>query len=172
MMLSFETTLLQFDQQGEKTGWTYFAIDATRAEQLKSNNRQSFRVKGFIDNTPFAQVAIMPMGDGNFIFPVNADLRRTTKRKAGMKVKIQIEFDDTPFLPSAVLMECLDDFPEAKDFFLSLTLSHQRYFTNWIELAKTDATKTKRITMAIDAFMHKWGYPEMIRAGKSTKSQH
>jgi hypothetical protein len=26
-MLSFETTLLQFDKQGEKTGWTYFAID-------------------------------------------------------------------------------------------------------------------------------------------------
>ncbi len=75
----------------------------------------------------------MPMGDGNFIFPVNADLRKASKRKAGMKVKIKIEVDDTPFSPSAELMECLDDYPDAKDFFLSLTLSHQRYFTNWIE---------------------------------------
>ena len=168
-MLSFETTLLQFDKQGEKTGWTYFAIDTTMAEQLKPNNRQSFRVKGFLDNTPFQQVAVMPMGDGHFIFPVNAELRRASKRKAGMKVKIKIEVDDTPFSPSAELMECLEDIPEAKDFFLSLTLSHQRYFTNWIESAKTDITKAKRITMAISAFMNKWGYPEMIRANKANK---
>lgn len=169
-MLSFETTLLQFGKQGEKTGWTYFDIPAAMAEELKPNNRQSFRVKGFLDNTPFHQVAVMPMGDGNFIFPVNADLRRATKRKAGMKVKITIEVDNTPFSPSAELIECLDDIPEAKDFFLSLTLSHQRYFTNWIESAKTDVTKAKRIAMAIHAFQQQWGYPEMIRANKVNRT--
>lgn len=114
-MISFETVLLQFDKQGEKTGWTYFDIDTTLAEQLKPNNRQAFRVKGFLEDTPFSQVAVMPMGDGNFIFPVNADLRRASKRKAGMKVKIQIEIDVTPFSPSAELMECMDDLPEAKE---------------------------------------------------------
>jgi hypothetical protein len=168
-MISFETVLLQFEKQGEKTGWTYFDIDVSLAEQLKPNNRQSFRVKGFIDNTPFQQVAVMPMGAGHFIFPVNADLRRASKRKAGMKVKIKIEVDDTPFSPSAELMDCIEDLPEAKDFFLSLTLSHQRYFTNWIDSAKTDATKAKRIAMAINAFINKWGYPEMVRANKVAK---
>ncbi len=67
-MLSFETTLLQFDKQGEKTGWTYFAIDTAMAEQLKPNNRQSFRVKGFLDNTPFQQVAVICLWGMGILF--------------------------------------------------------------------------------------------------------
>jgi hypothetical protein len=41
--------------------------------------------------------------------------------------------------------------------------SHRNYFSKWIDSAKTDATKTKRIAMAVNALSKKWGYPEMMR---------
>jgi hypothetical protein len=46
-------------------------------------------------------------------------------------------------------------------------MSHQVYFSKWIESAKTNATKTKRIVMALTAFSKKQGYPEMIRENKN-----
>nr|MBP8244154.1 YdeI/OmpD-associated family protein [Chitinophagaceae bacterium] len=53
----------------------------------------------------------------------------------------------------------------AKAFFESLTGSHQRYFSKWIDSAKTEPTRVKRITMAVNALAKKWGYGEMIRGG-------
>ena len=41
--------------------------------------------------------------------------------------------------------------------------------SKWIDDAKTEPTRVKRITMAVTALAKKWGYPEMIRSsqGKS-----
>ena len=39
-MVHFITTILKFDKQGEKTGWTYIEIPADIAEQLKPNNKK------------------------------------------------------------------------------------------------------------------------------------
>ena len=51
-------------------------------------------------------------------------------------------------------------------FFKTLPGSHQRYFSKWIEDAKTMQTKTKRIVMALTAFSKKQGFPEMMRENK------
>ncbi|MBN8785519.1 MAG: YdeI/OmpD-associated family protein, partial [Terrimonas sp.] len=45
----------------------------------------------------------------------------------------------------------------------------QNYFSKWIESAKTEATRAKRIAMTVSATAKKWGYPEMIRAAKKEK---
>ena len=50
-------------------------------EGLKSNNKKSFRVKGLLDKHTIKQVAVMPMGDGTFILPLNADIRKATGKK-------------------------------------------------------------------------------------------
>jgi len=39
----------------------------------------------------------------------------------------------------------------------------RKYFSNWIESAKTDETKTKRIAQTINALSKKWDYGQMIR---------
>ena len=66
-------------------------------------------------------------------------------------------------------MECLADEPAASAFFQSLAGSHQRYFSKWIDSAKTEPTRTKRIALAVNALAKKWGYPEMIRASQEKK---
>jgi uncharacterized protein YdeI (YjbR/CyaY-like superfamily) len=68
-------------------------------------------------------------------------------------------------------MACLSDEPSAKRFFQTLPGSHQRYFGKWIESAKTEQTKTKRIANAISALAKDMGYPEMMRDLKNDKDQ-
>ena len=68
-MITYTTTILKFDKQGEKTGWTYIDVPAEIAAQLKAGYKKSFRVKGKLDNLNIAQVALLPMGNGNFIMP-------------------------------------------------------------------------------------------------------
>ena len=61
-------------------------------------------------------------------------------------------------------MDCLADEPAAIEFFKTLAGSHQRYFSKWIDSAKTIETKTKRIAWAVTALAKKQGYGEMIRS--------
>ncbi len=165
-VVKFTATLHKFDKQGEKTGWTYFEIPADLVQKLKPGNKKEFKVKGKLDNYSINRVSILPMGGGPFIMPVNAGMRKAIGKKQGAMIKVQLQADDSAFVFNADFMDCLNDEPKAKEFFQSLTGSHQRYFSKWIDSAKTDETKAKRIAMAVNALAKKWGYPEMLRAQK------
>ncbi len=170
-VICFKTTLLQFAQQGEKTGWTYIAITEEAAQQLKPGNKKSFRVKGKLDDYPISRVALMPMGDGRFIMAINAEMRKGIKKNKGAVVTVTIEVDPGEIEPPAELMECMLDEPEALAFYKTLAKSHQLYFTKWIISAKTDETKTKRIAHAVNAFTKKQGYAEMMRTIKKDREE-
>jgi len=162
--VKFTATLHKFEKQGEKTGWTYFEVPAAIVQKLKPGNKKEFKVKGKLDNYAISRVSLLPMGGGPFIMPVNAAMRKGIGKRHGAMINVQLEADDSAFVFNKDLMECLDFEPKAKEFFQSLTGSHQRYFSKWIDSAKTEATKTKRIAMAVNALAKKWGYPEMLRA--------
>jgi hypothetical protein len=168
-MVSFTATLLQFDQQGEKTGWTYIEIPADIAQKIKPNNKKAFRVKGKLDSFSIKSVAIMPMGGGNFILAVNATMRKGIGKRKGAMVKVQLQEDKAEIPLNAELLECLQDDPDAQAHFNKLAKSHQLYFSKWIDSAKTEATKTNRLTKALIALAKGWGYPEMMRAAKQDK---
>jgi len=165
-MILFTATIHKFAKQGEKTGWTYIEISASQAKKLKPDTIVSFRVKGSLDSFKIKQIALIPMGEGNFIIPLNAAMRKGTGKKLGDKLKVSLEADDSEFVFSQEFIACLQDDPVAYDFFQSLSGSHQKYFSKWIDSAKTSATRTKRIVMAVVALSKKQGYPEMIRANK------
>jgi predicted aspartyl protease len=165
-MISFKTTLLKFDKQGEKTGWTYFVIPQKIAEKLNPGVKRSFRVKGSIDECKIKSVALLPMGEGDFIMPVKAAMRKALMKQKGDKISVTLELDKTPFKMSAGLLECLEDEPEARAYFNKLPGSHQKYYSNWIETAKTDVTKTKRIALALNAFSKKMSFSQMMQLQK------
>lgn len=165
-MIQFTTTIHKFAKQGEKTGWTYIEISASQAKKLKPDTKVSFRVKGALDSFKIKQIALIPMGEGNFIMPLNAAMRKATGKKLGDKLKVSLEADDSEFAFSKDFIACLQDDPVAFDFFQTLSGSHQKYFSKWIDSAKTSFTKTKRIVMAVTALSKKQGYPEMIRVNK------
>ncbi len=165
-MIGFKATLLKFDKQGEKTGWTYVLIPQKIAEKIKPANKKSFRIKGRIDEFKIKSVALLPMGGGDFIMPVNAIMRKAIKKSKGATVVLEMEEDKAELKLSAELLACLADEPEAKAYFNSLPRSHQQYYSKWIESAKTDSTKTKRIATCINAFANKLSYSQMMQLQK------
>jgi hypothetical protein len=165
-MVQFTATIHRFGTQGEKTGWTYFEVPPDLAQELKPGNKKEFKVKGKLDAHPIKRVSLVPMGGGKFIFVLNATIRKAIGKKYGATVKVQLTEDKSEFIFNKDFMECLNDEPAAKNFFQSLTGSHQRYFSKWIDEAKTEPTRTKRIAMSVNALAKKWGYGEMIRSSQ------
>ena len=171
-MVQFSTAILQFQQQGEKTGWTYIKIPAKIAQQLKPGNKKSFRVKGKLDNYAIKSVALLPMGEGDFIMAINATMRKGIGKRKGDKVRVQLDADNKLPELNADLLECLSDEPAAQEYFDTLPSSHRLYFSKWIDSAKTAPTRSKRIAMTVNALARKWDFGQMLRAAKKDKEMN
>jgi hypothetical protein len=159
----FTTQLHKFDDMGEKTGWTFFDVSSKVAQKLSKGTKKSFRVKGRIDQFEINQIALIPMGEGDFIIPFNASMRKGTGKKVGDKVEVYLELDLEEKKISEDLLLCLGENQENLSHFLSLPKGHQNYYSNWIESAKTSNTKSDRIMKTIFAMENKMEYGEMIR---------
>lgn len=165
-MVTFSALIQRDDRSPDKAGWSYIIIPLSQAKKLNPDSRLGFRVKGSIDSYTLNQTAVLPMGDGTFMLPVNGTMRKAIGKRFGDKVKLTIEADLRKVELSKDLMFSLKDDPEALKHFRSLTKSHQLYFSKWIESAKTTATKTKRIVMSVVALSEKKGYSQMIRESR------
>jgi len=169
-VVKFTATLQKFKGQGGKTGWTYIDIPAEIAHKVKPNCKKSFRIKGIIDKYALKAKSILPMGEGDFILPIDATIRKNIKKfRVGEKVVLQLEEDLAPVEISPDLLACLEDDANAKAFFLKMPGSHQKYYSRWIESAKTDATKAKRIAMSVNAFANHLSYNEMMKINREDK---
>lgn len=169
MKVEYNTIIHKFDAKGEKTGWTYIEVPADVAQQLKPGNKRSFRIKGQLDGMTIEQLAVIPMGEGDFILPLNGGMRRQLGKGEGATIAVSIEEDTSEKLLDPDLMVCLQDEPEALRFFQSMTRSHQNYYSNWVASAKTEPTKAKRIGHVLEAMLHGWNYSEMMHAIKARK---
>lgn len=170
-MISFSTTIQKFDKQGEKTGWTYIAVPAKTADKINSGVKKSYRVKGKVDDFKVEKLALIPMGGGDFIMTLNAEIRKSIGKRKGATVKVQIELDSSPILPPSELLECLQDEPEALKHFNSLPQGHRNYFTKWIESAKTEPTKVKRIALVIKTMVRKMDFGAMLREERDERKK-
>jgi uncharacterized protein YdeI (YjbR/CyaY-like superfamily) len=79
-----------------------------------------------------------------------------------LNIKLE-EHKDFKVLMPADLQDCFDFDPEAEVQFNSLAMSHRNYFIKWIESAKTNETRAKRIINTVNAMLRKWDYNVMIR---------
>ncbi|MEP7017903.1 MAG: YdeI/OmpD-associated family protein [Actinomycetota bacterium] len=93
-------------------------------------------------------VAVM---NGAFMFAVSADARKSAGVAGGDEVDVEIVLDTEPREVSvpADLQAALDADPEAHQFFQSLSYSHKSSYVLWIESAKKDETRERRIPEAI-----------------------
>ena len=106
-MIQFTTTILQFDKKGEKTRWSYIEISKTQAHKINPGCKVSFRVKGQLDNYVFERVALMPMGDGSFIMPINGKIRKAIQKHPGSTLRVTMQADKRELKLSQDLMDCL-----------------------------------------------------------------
>jgi hypothetical protein len=162
-MVHFKSQIQQFAEKGKKTGWSYVSIPADIAEQLKPGFKKSFRVKGKLDAHVIKQMALLPMGGGEFILPLKAGLRKAIHKNKGAMLDLHLELDVKPVQPSAELMECLADSPAAEKKFRSMPLSHQMYYSNWIESGKSVQTRAKRIHHTISGMEKNLTFAEVLK---------
>ena len=166
-MVIFNAEIQKFAAMGEKTGWSYVAVTEALAAQIKPNAHKSFRVKGSIDGIAVQGMALLPMGEGNFILPLKSALRKQLKKEAGAKLVLRLTYDaDFKIDMPEDLEMCLADEEALLNRFYSMPKSHQNYYINWLNTAKTENTRTKRIVMILNAMAQKLDFAQMIRANK------
>ena len=167
-MINLKAEIEKFETNGEKTGWSYIFIPNAIAEQLKPGERRSMRVKGKIDDLEVSGIGLMPMGHGDFIMALNKSIRKQLRKEAGAKVELNLTFDaDFKIEMPDDLEICLAEEEELLQQFLTMPKSHQNYFINWLNTAKTEPTRTKRLVMIVNAMDKKYNFGEMVRANKS-----
>ena len=166
-MVNFKAEIERFERMGEKTGWTYVFIPKEIAHQINPDCKKSFRIKGMLDNIAIQGLALVPMGEGNFILALKSALRKQLKKEEGavLSLELTVDIDFKIEMPQELDM-CLSDEPELMDQFLSMPKSHQNYYINWFNEAKTEKTKVKRLTMIVNAMDQRLNFGEMIRAAK------
>jgi hypothetical protein len=166
-MVNLKAEIERFSKNGEKTGWSYVFIPQDVADQIKSNSRIGFRVRGFIDQIAISGMSVMPVKDEGFILPLNKPLRKALKKEEGALIELNLEFDvDFKIEMPDDLEICLAQEEGLLEHFLSIPKSHQNYFINWLNTAKTEPTRTKRIVMIVNAMYHKQDFGLMIRSNK------
>ena len=170
-MIKCTATIQKFDAQGEKTGWTYITITAAIAKKINPGVKKSYRVKGKLDDFEIDKVALIPMGEGDFIMAINAAMRKGIGKRKGATVQLQLELDNAAIIPPVELMECLQDEPAALQYFNSLPQGHRNYFTRWIDSAKTETTKTKRITLVVKTMVRKMDFGAMLREERDERKK-
>lgn len=166
-MPSFKTIIQKYSAKGEKSGWTYVDIPKDVLVKLKLKDKKGFRVKGSMDDVKFEKLSTYPVGDGEFIIALKADIRKQLGKKEGAMLSLSIEVDTSEAFVSEELMECLNEDKAVLTQFLSQPKSHQTYFHNYILAAKTTATRAGRIVSTINAMHKKQNYGEMIRSLKN-----
>lgn len=165
-MVQFTAVINKYGQNGDKTGWSFIEVPEAIAEQLMPGNRRSFRVKGKLDNYGIEGVSLLPIKGAGFIMPLNAEMRKKIGKGQGASLNIQLSVDKKEYQLSAELLDCLADEPAALQYFEKLPPSHQKYYSKWIDSAKTDATKMKRIAMAVNGMARGLDYGAMLRLQK------
>ena len=171
-MVNLKVEIERYETNGEKTGWSYVHIPQEIADQIKPNERRGFRIKGLIDELAVNGLSATPIKDDGFIIPLNKNLRKLLKKEAGAIVELRLAFDaDFKIEMPDDLEICLAQEEGLLEYFLSLPKSHQNYFINWLNTAKTEHTRTKRLVMIVNAMAFKQDFGAMIRANRNVESR-
>lgn len=165
-MIRFTALIQQDSRDPEKKGWSFIIIKKSLSDQLNPGVRKGFRVKGKLDNHEITMTSLLPVSGERFMLPINGKMRKATGKKAGDKLAVEMELDKGKLKLSADLLVCLKDEPAAEKYFKSLPPSHQRYYSKWIEDAKTATTRAKRITLTLSALSQQKHFGQMLRDSK------
>lgn len=104
------------------------------------------------------------MGEGNFILPVKSTLFKKLKKPLGEKVVMHLELDEKEIGLNEDLLTCLQEMPHINEQFMAMPKSHQRYYSHYVNEAKTESTKAKRIARIIESLIRGMSFGEMLKS--------
>jgi len=135
-----------------KGGWTYISIPEI-IEQGKWKTK-GIKIRGSIDGHDIRQLRLMRTGDMVFL-PVSAVIRKAIRKKEGDKVSVVLYEDEEALLIPQLIIDCLEDEPNAMKYFSELTEGYKREYVNWIMAARHAETKASRIATMVSKLLKK-----------------
>ena len=136
------------ERMGPGGAWTCIRIPFDVEATFGSKARVS--VKGTINGFAF-RTSIFPDGDGTHFMMVNKAMQQGSRVKPGDAAQIVLEKDKAPRTLEVPkdLKDALATTPEAEARFDKMPFSHKKEYVEWIESAKRDETRARRIEKAL-----------------------
>lgn len=126
------------------SGGAYLEFPFNTQEIFGTNNRIPVRIN--FNGEPY-RGSLVRMGTDCHIVPILKSIREKLGKEIGDSVDVEVFLDEEPRLvdvPQDVQM-ALEENPKAKEKFSSLSFSHQREYILWINDAKKEETRMRRI---------------------------
>jgi len=150
--MRFRTTVLS-----ARTNATGVAVPDDVVAALGAGRRPAVRVtiNDYVYRTSVGSVG------GVAMISISAAVRAATAVAAGEEIEVDVELDTEPREVSMPedLAAALSDDTAATAFFNQLSVSHQSAYVLWIEAAKKDETRQRRVGEAV----------EMLRSGRKQR---
>ncbi len=121
-----------------KGGWTYVILEYNPVEKGKS---LWVKVKGTVNGAEIEQYKLASMKNGLYMLPLKAEIRKKYNIKEGDVVDVYLYLDKSDLIVPQEILECLEDFPKALEFFNNMTESNKKYYIEWVAEAKTSTPK-------------------------------
>jgi len=103
------------------------------------------------------QGSLVRMGSPDHILLMRKDIREKIGKTVGDIVNVEVEEDTKPRVVSVPkdLQKLLNENPTEKTFFQSLSYTHQKEYVQWIEGAKREETRLRRLNKTIEMLKEK-----------------
>jgi hypothetical protein len=103
------------------------------------------------------QTTLLPAGGGKYRMQFNATLRKAAGADAGDVVSVTISLDraSREIAVPADLQAALKKHSKARKGFESLPPGHRRQYLRWMNEAKSEAARSKRIEIVIDRMLER-----------------
>jgi Bacteriocin-protection, YdeI or OmpD-Associated/Domain of unknown function (DUF1905) len=143
--VEFDTTI---EGSGNKAG---IEVPASALERLGAGRRPAVH----IDVNGYEYRSTVAVMGGRHLIGVSAQVRKESGLQAGDQVHVKLRVADTPRSVDVPddFAAALDADPTAREFFAQLSNSLQRYHVDLVNGAKTDETRQRRISRAIELFL-------------------
>jgi uncharacterized protein YdeI (YjbR/CyaY-like superfamily) len=101
--------------------------------------------------------SLTPMGGGNHMLIVVKKIREELGVKEGDKLKIELAEDKAPRLVEVPvdLKKLFTKNKKAKEIFDEMSYTHRKEYVNWINEAKKEETRQRRLIKAIEMLLEK-----------------
>jgi hypothetical protein len=138
----------RLESVGPSGAWTYLTLPFD--VETTFGTRARLAVKGTINDYPF-QSSVFPDGKGRHTLMVNKAMQRGAKAAPPEKVQVVLEPDTIPRMVAVPrdLKKLLARNRQAGEFFTGLAPSHQKAYVEWIESAKKDETRQRRLEKSV-----------------------
>ncbi len=150
MKHKFEATILD----NGSSGGAYIIIPLD-VEKVFGSKRP--KIVATFDGEPYRGTAVR-MGSPDHIVIIKKDIRAKIGKQPGDKVAVTLALDTTPRVVEVPndFKAILEKHSKAKENFDSYSYTHQKEYVKWIDSAKKEETRTRRMEKAV----------EMLKKGK------